>query len=130
MRTTISGLLLCAVVFGPVAAQAQDRAAVIGTGQFSCGKYVQYKADNNRAQMDVITQWVWGFMTAYNFRGNFGARYKSVKSGNLATLPDDSTVSLYLENFCRKNPLATVLDGTMELIRDMGGQVAWRQANR
>jgi hypothetical protein len=48
------------------AAEPVETVLTIGTGQFSCGKFIDYHKENNSAQLDMIVQWFWGFLTAYN----------------------------------------------------------------
>jgi len=101
-------------------------AHVIGAGNFSCGKFMQYKAENDANQMNIIQQWVWGFMVAYDMRSNFRHKFTRTIEGNLSTMPDGPTVFLFLATHCQQHPLDTVLDGTIALIKQMGGQVDWK----
>lgn len=70
-----SALLMALVVVAEPAFAAEPTAkdniqtSVIGTGQFSCGQYIEYEKQSNPAQIDLIVQWVWGFLVAYNYRG-------------------------------------------------------------
>ena len=89
---------------------------IIGAGTFSCGQFMQYKAENNPHQMDNIQQWVWGFMVAYDLRSNFRSNFKRTTEGNLSTIPNGATVFLFLTTHCQQHPLDTVLDGTIALI--------------
>jgi hypothetical protein len=98
-----------------------DYSAVIGTGQFSCGKFVEYQEAKNSAQLDLIVQWTWGFLTAYNTRGNFGPTWKRVKHVN--NMPDSASVILYLDSYCRKYPMDSVLNGVFSIIKDIGGEI-------
>ena len=99
---------------------------VIGAGQFSCGLFTQYKVENDPHQMDIIQQWVWGFMVAYASRSNFGRKFTRTTEGNLSTMPDGPTVLLFLTTHCQQRPLDTVMDGTIALIKELGGQIVWK----
>jgi hypothetical protein len=120
--------VLCALALGVGAAQptdaAPDFAPIIGTGQFTCGQFMEYREQKNPRQHDVIVQWVWGFLSAYNVRGNFGTQWQRLS--HIDSLPDSPTVLLYLEAHCRKYPLDTVLDGTFALIVELHGSIAWK----
>ena len=48
----------------PAAQPVASLVPIIGAGTFSCGLFMQYKAEHNPHQMDMIQQWVWGFMVA------------------------------------------------------------------
>ena len=87
---------------------------------------MQYMAENDPHQMDIIEQWVWGFMVAYNFRSNFRRNFERTTEGNLSTIPDGATVFLFLATHCQQHPLDNVLDGTIALIKQLGGQVDWK----
>jgi hypothetical protein len=84
---------------------------VVGTGGFSCGQYIEHKRKpHSQAQMDLVVQWVWGYLGAYNSRGFF-----DVKVGHAVSqieLPDSPTVLLFLERHCEQYPLSNVFDGT------------------
>jgi len=126
----LAGFLSAAVSGMAAPAQPIDRepvpAIVIGVGQFSCGQFIEHKATNNAAQMNLYLQWIDGFMVAYNVRSNFGKTWTRQTSGNLASLPDAPTIYLYVEKHCNAHPLDTVLDATFSLVKDMGGEVVWK----
>lgn len=98
--------------------------ALIGTGQSSCGKFAEYgQQPNHKLQMDLVVQWVWGYLVAYNNRGFFDVRIGHTV-GQVA-LPDSPTVLLFLNQFCAKYPLSNVANGTTALLKDLGGTVVW-----
>ncbi len=109
----------------PVEDTAPDMAPLIGTGQFSCGQFLEYRKVNNKVQMDTIVQWVWGFLSAYNVRGNFGTKWTRLP--HIETLPDAPTVLLFLENHCRNHPVDTLMDGTFSLIKELHAPVVWKR---
>lgn len=105
--------------------KAPSYAPIVGTGQLSCGQFIQYKEQNYQPQLEIIVQWVWGFLSAYNFRGNFNEKWQRVTP--ISSLPDSPTVLLFLETYCRKNPANRVFDGTLRLIETLHGTVALRK---
>jgi hypothetical protein len=130
MKTTIFAIFISisALAFADEPIDTQpDYHAMTGTGQFSCGQFSQYVTQRNEVEIQLVTQWVWGFLSAYNLRANFASHYKRQPNHNLATLPDEATVPLYLQNYCGQHPLDSVLDGSMALIQQLGGQVIWKQ---
>lgn len=120
-------LLICSI--GAYAAKPMDTSydsvSLIGTGHFSCGKFVEYRNQNNQEQLNIIVQWVWGFLSAYNYRGFFSTSYQ----GRLPQidLPDYPTVLLYLETHCLKRPTDRILDATFALIKELNGPIAWKK---
>ena len=104
---------------------AVDMTPLIGMGQFSCGQFIEYRKINNKEQMDLFIQWVWGFLTAYNTRGNFGTKWTRVP--HIENMPDGPTVLLFLETHCQKHPVDTVLDGTFSLIKELHAPVVWKR---
>ena len=95
---------------------------IIGVGQMSCGKFIDYKNKGNKVQLDLFVTWTWGFLSAYNFRGNFGSHYSNV-SNLIDNLPDSETVILFLTKDCENHPLGNVLQGVMRLIKSLGGEI-------
>jgi hypothetical protein len=96
-------------------------AYVAGTGGFSCGKFIEYRRmSNNETQMDMIVQWVWGYLAAYNQRGLFDAKGHVLSQ---ITPPDSPTVQLFLEHYCTQNPLSDVSAGAAALLKSLGGEV-------
>jgi hypothetical protein len=96
---------------------------VRGLGQTSCGEYIGWVDTGNRAQQDLVIQWVWGFTTAYQMRGSFARTHSTPKQGNIRT-PDIETTNLYLRKYCSNNPLSSILNGSVALIKELGGITA------
>jgi hypothetical protein len=98
---------------------------MIGAGGLSCGKFVEYqKQPGNKAQMDTVVQWVWGFISAYNARGFFDVNVR--REVSQVSPPDDSTVLTFMGQYCARAPNGYVVSGTLALIKDLGGAVAGR----
>jgi hypothetical protein len=120
---TIAVLIaLCAT-----ATKADDSApgvATIGTGTFSCAKFAKYDAaPNNSDQMNLIIQWAWGFISAYNLRAAFSATFQENDAPNPVTPPNATSVVSSIRKFCQKNPQGNLTDATLELIGTSGGIV-------
>jgi hypothetical protein len=94
----------------------------IGTGTFSCGKFSKYDgAPNSSGQMDLVVQWAWGFISAYNTRAAFSATYQDDEAPNPISPPDAASVLLFIRKHCEKNPQSNVTNATLELIGTLGG---------
>ncbi|OUL93273.1 hypothetical protein CA601_10485 [Paraburkholderia hospita] len=114
----------------PLLAPAQtpdDGAISIGAGTMTCREFTDAYIKNVPARMYGIKQWVWGFMSAYSVRNNFGDKKRGDGLGNLQTVPDGDTALVFLSSFCSLNPSAYVLDGTVELTRKFGGHIVWTE---
>jgi hypothetical protein len=74
--------------------------------------------------LDVLVQWVWGFISAYNARGFFDVTVQ--REVSQVSPPDESTVLLFMGQFCARAPTSYVVSGTLALIKDLGGAVAGR----
>ena len=102
--------------------QSQPVVNMIGTGTMSCGKFIDYKNQGNKQQLDLFVQWTWGFLSSYNIRGNFGTNY-SYASPVINNLPDSETVILFITKDCESHPLETVLMSVMRLGKSLGGKI-------
>jgi hypothetical protein len=118
-------VLLVALFSAPTkAADKPQGPGMIGTGTFSCEKFGKYdSAPNNSGQMDLVVQWAWGFMTAYNFRAAFSATYQDDDAPNPISPPNSAALLLAIRTYCEKNPQSNVANATLELIGTLGGVV-------
>lgn len=98
--------------------------ATIGTGTFSCAKFAQYDATpNNSAQMNLIVQWAWGFISAYNLRAAFSASYQENDAPSPVSPPDGASTLTFIRKFCEANPKSNLTTATLYLIGAGGGIV-------
>jgi hypothetical protein len=115
------------VILCSTPARTEDKTqgvATIGTGTFSCAKFTKYDAaPNNADQMNLIVQWAWGFISAYNLRAAFSATYQENEAPSPITPPDASSTLVFIRKFCQKNPLGNLTDATLDLIGTSGGIV-------
>jgi len=102
---------------------APDGAPISGIGLNSCGQFVEHYKQNNPPQMYLYEQWAWGFLSAYNVRGNFGTQWHRVTK---IQMPDAPSLLLYFETYCHKHPTYNVMDATIALINEQNGSVTWR----
>ena len=116
-------LIIAALLIFSSASYAVDQhVMMIGTGTMSCGKFIDYKNQGNKAQMDLYVQWVWGFLSAYNSRGSFITNSKYVDQANfVSTIPDSPTVILFLTKNCEQHPLESLVPGVYRLVKSLGG---------
>jgi hypothetical protein len=73
--------------------------------------------------MDLVVQWAWGFITAYNFRASFAATYQDDDAPNPVTPPEAASLLLFIRKHCEKSPQSNVATATLDLIGTLGGVV-------
>jgi hypothetical protein len=106
------------------AADNTQGVGTIGTGTFSCEKFSKYDgAPNSSRQMDLVVQWAWGFISAYNTRAAFSPTFQDNDAPNPISPPDATSLLLFIRKHCEKNPLSNVTNATLELISTSGGVV-------
>jgi hypothetical protein len=115
------------VVLFSASAKAADKTqgvGTIGTGTFSCEKFSKFdSAPNSSGQMNLVVQWAWGFISAYNTRAAFSPTYQDDDAPNPVLPPDAASILQFIRKHCEKNPLSNVTSATLELIGTLGGIV-------
>jgi hypothetical protein len=120
----IAALLLVLCSAPTKAADKTPGVGTIGTGTFSCVKFSKYDgAPNSSGQMDLVVQWAWGFISAYNTRAAFSSTFQDDEAPNPISPPDAISILLFIRKHCAKNPLSNVTNATLELIGTLGGTV-------
>jgi hypothetical protein len=87
---------------------SSQAAAVTIRGAPSCGKWVSESAPD-KWQFVVNLSWVVGFLS-----GMAQESQKNVLSGT-----DNNSISLWMDNYCRANPLKDVHDGSLVLFEEL-----------
>jgi hypothetical protein len=118
-------VLLVGLCYVPTkAADKTQGVGTIGTGTFSCEKFIKYdSASNSSGQMDLVVQWVWGVISAYNIRAAFSPTYQDDDAPNPVTPPDAASLLGFIRKHCEKNPVSNVTNATLDLIGTLGGVV-------
>lgn len=91
------------------AAIAQDRGsgvAMHGVGLHSCGKYLEFRRENNETMMLLYQQWAAGYMAGYS---------TLAKPGSRVVAADLGTYSAWLDKWCTDDPASGVLPGLIAL---------------
>jgi hypothetical protein len=109
MKLAHLGLLVVALM-NPAATVVQDRrVALFSFEDTSCGAWARSQPDEVvRAQ---YLHWFSGFVSGYNF-GNPSNQVP------LSAMPNPDTVALYVDKFCRENPLLPFVSAAFQLVRD------------
>lgn len=103
--------LILLMVALPIQVNAQRAYTGAGVGSTECGSYLKARQQKSAADEDVVTQWAWGYMSAYNFFSS----HKQVR------FTSQDTLLAYLDKFCKDNPLSLLSQGVNGLIGDLGG---------
>lgn len=119
----VFALVFLGITFNAHSQTSEGFIQVRGLGQTSCGEYIAWADSGNKTQLNLVGQWVWGFTTAYQMRGSFSKTQSVPKSGNIKT-PDLDTTNLYLKKYCSNNPLSNVMNGSIGLVKELGGVIA------
>jgi hypothetical protein len=110
MRNTLLTLALCLstcplTAFGQ--SQARDAIPVMSFDDTSCGAWSR---SQNTAQLrEVYLFWIRGFVSGFNH----GSRQYQVQLG---AMPDNDTLALYVDTFCRENPLSPFIGAAFKLV--------------
>jgi hypothetical protein len=125
--TTSWAIVALQLLLFTTSARATDKPpsqGTIGTGTFSCAKFGKYDGSmNNAAQMNMVVQWVWGFMSAYNARAAFSPTYQDDDAPNPVAPPDAASTLQFIRTHCEKNPQSNVANAALGLITTLGGIV-------
>lgn len=104
-------LIGAALAFAITAVHAQeDRFSLVGAGSMSCGKYSAQSTDAGTAM--IYQTWVQGFLSGLNVA-------RKAKELPLKQLPDFETIKLYLDKYCRDNPLGHPYTGALQMFVEL-----------
>jgi len=96
------------------AAHATDNSVPIRTIAFddnSCGAWV--KSAGILWQRQTYLFWFRGFTSGYNY---------ALPNKQISNMPNSETVALYIDKFCRENPLAPFTGAAFNLISELKKQ--------
>jgi hypothetical protein len=97
--------------FAAFAAAEEDRpVAIFSYSDTSCGAWVKSATDESaRAQ---YSSWFRGFLSGYN-KGNPSNQVQ------LGRMPDDDTLFLFVDKFCRENLLNPFISAAFKLVEEL-----------
>lgn len=110
MRTILRALFTFLVV-ATSSVLAQDKPiSILSYEDTSCGAWAQSAADKwGRAQ---YLSWFRGFVSGHNF----GNRDNQV---HLERMPNEQTLYLYIDKYCRDNPLNPFVSAAFKLVEEL-----------
>ncbi len=101
-------LLLSLLPF--VASAESDRVAIFDYDDSSCGAWVQSAgSEMGRAQYH---SWFRGFVSGYNFG-------RSDNQVPLQAMPNEQTLYLFIDKYCRENPLKPFVSAAFKLVEEL-----------
>src|SRR5487761_747650 len=89
---------------------------LMGGGTISCGDYVNYEKQGDTVALREVAEWTWGFLSAYNTRGFFSEKIKSVRQ---IAPPDENSMNLFISNYCHQHPLDHLEGAVYSLIETL-----------
>ena len=85
----------------------------LGHGAVSCGTYVKDKQEDGWGHQ-VNINWVLGFVTGGNVEREMSGGNQDIGEGVAV-----ASMALWLENYCRENPLKALSDATVILVEEL-----------
>lgn len=79
---------------------------VYGFHEESCGNWASY----NETQRGWYVLWLKGVFTGHNFVS---------PSQQVVNLPDDESLTLYVDKYCRENPLGNLIAPAFQLTKEL-----------
>ena len=110
IKLIIAEVFLCLLLL-PLISYAENKSSLTNMYVFddiSCGAWAQ-SADNPNTRQ-VYTQWFRGFLSGYNY----GDEKYTVNTNINAT-----TISLFIDKYCRENPLLPFTSGALLLTKEL-----------
>ena len=89
-----------------------ERAKFYAWDDMSCGAWAA-SAEHKNQRLAYVT-WIQGFVSGYNW----GTPGRQAEAGDALSY---ATIVLYLDKYCRENPLKDMVGGTMELVEELVG---------
>jgi hypothetical protein len=103
-----AAILLASLATGSAPVAAQERVAIFGEGSMSCGQWLAAGQAHSVLRYEAEA-WVRGLLTGMN-AGNPDPAEHFVGDES-----DPAVNRLWLDNFCRKQPLASLFEAAMVL---------------
>lgn len=85
--------------------------SIQGAGAMPCGKWVTERATGDH---HMALAWIMGFMSSYNHYVE-----SSPKRNGVFGEIDHNSIALWMDNYCKSNPLESVYSGSYKLIEEM-----------
>ena len=111
MKYLNTKLTVCTLLISLVSASQSFAGSIQGAGALPCGEWVEQRT---RGDHNMALAWVMGFMSSYNHYTYNGSK----KNGTFGDINHNS-IALWMDNYCKANPLESVYGGSVKLIEEM-----------
>lgn len=112
MRPLARACVYAALLFG--VAHAADRVEIAGAGNFSCGKWIEARANQARTGSEswtaFMTTWMQGFLSGVN------AMRIAMPDVKTIDIPDVATIRVLVDNACRADPVQNLAGAGIDLV--------------
>lgn len=98
--------LLLGLIF-PTVSQAGQ--VYIGAGSDSCGSWVEARKTSGAAALQY-NAWVFGYLSGLNM----------LSPGDFLVKPDGPAILVWMDNYCRANPLKKIINASDSLAIELG----------
>jgi hypothetical protein len=120
-KRTIPSLL---IILFPINSWSQVNryVEIKGMGGQTCGQYASHRRSAPGLLQQLYSQWAQGVISGYNL----GIPQSGLDDGApklSIRVPDEATINLFLDNYCRSQPLNNITQGVATLITDLGGSI-------
>lgn len=113
-------LLLILIFFCQLAmSQTNGLVEVKGMGGQTCAQYIEHKKSAPPLLVQLYAQWAQGFISGYNIGIPTVPKDRRLAKSPVS-VPDEDTIHLYLDKYCRDTPLGYITEGVFVLIKELG----------
>jgi hypothetical protein len=111
MMNIIKSALIIVGVLLPVTSGSQPSVQLYHFEDSSCGAWIKSSGEGNEARStrQIYEFWFNGFVSGYNF-GN--------PENQVRRMPTPETLFLYIDKFCRENPLSVFTAAAFRLVEE------------
>ena len=111
MMNIMKSLVIIFGVLLPVTSVSQPSVQLYHFDDSSCGAWVKSSGEGARTTREVYEFWFRGFVSGYNFAN----RENQVRNERM---PNSETLFLYVDKFCRENPLSVFTLAAFRLVEE------------
>lgn len=107
-------LLVALTLFvAPITVHSRDPVSVSGFADMSCGAWA--RSSSSKFERGQYLIWFRGFISGHNYARPVGQVLPD-------RLPSNETIELYVDKYCRENPLAGFPGAAFKLVNELRGE--------
>lgn len=112
LRRLSASALISSACFGAAYAQT---ALVPSNDLYQCGSWIEARKDSGSSRASIMIVWTWGYVSGI---AHADPRFKSID------LPNGSSISAWMDKYCRENPLKNIVLGSADLMEELAPKKA------